>query len=165
AYEDFMETLGRPAHATLASHWARLIEMIYCSERMLELLEDPEILSKEVMNYEGDYRGEGVAAVEAPRGTLIHHYKADENGIIKGCNMVVPTTMNNAAICMEIKKSASKLIKNGNVPESVLNRIEMAFRAYDPCLSCSTHSLPGEMPLEVVVMTEDGRVLRRLRRV
>jgi len=164
AYEDFMETLGRPAHATLAFHWARLIEMIYCSERMLELLEDPEITSKEVMNYTGDFKGEGIGAVEAPRGTLIHHYEADEDGIIKNSNLIVPTTMNNAAICMEIRNSARKLIKGGNVPEGVLNRVEMAFRAYDPCLSCSTHALPGEMPLEVVIMSEDGRVLRRLRR-
>jgi len=164
AYEEFVEKLGMPAHATLGFHWARLIEVVYCAERMIELLEDPDITSKDIVCYNGEYRGEGVGAVEAPRGTLIHHYKADEKGVITECNLIVPTTMNNAAICIEIKNTASKLISGGEISEGILNRVEMAFRAYDPCLSCSTHSLPGEMPLEVLIVREDGKVVRRLRR-
>ena len=164
AYEEFVDALGQPAHATLGAHWARLIEVIYLTERMLELLEDPDIANEDVMNYKGEYRGEGVGVVEAPRGTLIHHYEADEDGLITDCNLIVPTTMNNAAICMEIKNSAGRLIRAGHVPQGVLNRVEMALRAYDPCLSCSSHSLPGEMPLEVTITAEDGDVLRRLRR-
>lgn len=136
AYEDFVDTLGHPAHATLGFHWARLVEVIYCAERMLELLKDSDIVSKDIMNYEGKYQGNGVGVVEAPQGTLIHHYEADENGLITNCNIVTPMEMNNAAICIEVRNSADKLIKNKKVSKNVLNRVEMGVRAYDPCPSC-----------------------------
>lgn len=136
AYEDFVDTLGHPAHATLGFHWARLVEVIYCAERMLELLKHSDIVSKDIMNYEGEYEGNGVGVVEAPQGTLIHHYEADENGLITNCNIVTPMEMNNAAICIEVRNSAGKLIKNRKVSKNVLNHIEMGVRAYDPCPLC-----------------------------
>ena len=102
--------------------------------------------------------------MEAPRGTLIHHYKADEKGVITECNLIVPTTMNSAAICIEIKNTASKLISGGEISEGILNRVEMAFRAYDPCHACATHSLPGRMPLEVNVYDSKGDLVKKLKR-
>jgi F420-non-reducing hydrogenase large subunit len=164
AYNEYIEFYGKPVHATLGYHWARLVELIYCCERMLELLSDKDILGRELANYEGEFKGEGVGVVEAPRGTLIHHYKADDNAIITESNLIIPTTMNNAAICKEIRDTARELIHNGEVSQGLLNQVEMAFRAYDPCLSCSTHTLPGKMPLEIDLISHNGEVVKRLRR-
>jgi len=100
--------------------------------------------------------------VEAPRGTLIHHYKSDERGIITESNLIVATVNNSAAMNMSVENAAKGLIKNGEVNDGLLNMVEMAFRAYDPCLSCATHSLPGKMPLEVKLMSKDGRLLNRI---
>jgi F420-non-reducing hydrogenase large subunit len=162
AYEKFYETLGgKPVHHTLATHWARLIELLYAAERMLELATDPEITSPEVRAIPTETPTVGVGIVEAPRGTLTHHYETDENGILTKVNLIVGTTNNNAPITLSIKKAADAVIHEGVVDDGILNMVEMAFRSYDPCLSCATHSLPGQMPLEVVVRAPDGSVVDR----
>ena len=166
-FERFYETLGSkkvdgrftPVHHRLATHWARLIELLYSAERMLELTEDPEITDPNVRQVVTNTPTEGVGSVEAPRGTLTHHYKTDENGILTDVNLIVGTTNNYAPIAMSIKKAAVGLIKNGEVSEGLLNTIEMAFRNYDPCMSCATHSLPGQMPLEVQIKDADGNLI------
>lgn len=166
-YEKMYETLGgKPVHATLAMHWARLVELLYSAERCLELAEDPEITGKEIKTPVGKPVGEGVGIVEAQRGTLTHHYWTDEKGIVTKANIIVGTTNNNAAICMSLKKAAQGLIKNDEeVPEGILNMIEMAFRAYDPCFSCATHHLPGEMPLTVQIRNAgDGALMQTIQR-
>ena len=162
-YKRLYETLGgKPVHHTLATHWARLIELLYATERWLELATDPEITSKEYRVLPTETPTEGVGSVEAPRGTLTHHYVTDERGILTKVNLVVGTTNNNAPICMSVKKAAQGLIHKGHVTEGLLNMVEMAFRAYDPCFGCATHSLPGQMPLEVMLRAPDGTVLQRL---
>ena len=166
-FERFYETLGSkkvdgrftPVHHRLATHWARLIELLYSAERMLELTEDPEITDPNVRQVVTNTPTEGVGSVEAPRGTLTHHYKTDENGILTDVNLIVGTTNNNAPIAMSIKKAAEGLIKGGEVSEGLLNTIEMAFRNYDPCMSCATHSLPGQMPLEVQIKDAEGNLI------
>jgi len=166
-FERFYETLGSkkvdgrymPVHHRLATHWARLVELLYAAERMQELANDPDILDPNVRPIATNTPTEGVGSVEAPRGTLTHHYKTDENGILTDVNLVVGTTNNNAPIAMSIKKAAEGLIKGGNVSEGLLNTIEMAFRNYDPCMSCATHSLPGQMPLEVEIKDADGKLI------
>jgi F420-non-reducing hydrogenase large subunit len=157
AYETFYDTLGgKPVHATLATHWARLVEVQYAAERFLELITDPEITSDEIRTIPTKTPTEGVGCVEAPRGTLFHHYWTDEQGIVQKVNLIVGTTNNNAAICLSLKKAAQQVIQGGRqVGEGLLNLVEMGFRAYDPCLACATHSLPGAMPL--IVHIRDGR--------
>ncbi|MBU1700548.1 MAG: Ni/Fe hydrogenase subunit alpha [Candidatus Eisenbacteria bacterium] len=164
-YERLYETFGgKPVHHTLANHWARLIELLYAAERITELADLPELTSPDIRNLDFGIPSEGVGIVEAPRGTLIHHYKSDERGVLTGCNLIVATVGNSAAICMSIDRAAKKLIKNGNVNEGLLNMVEMAFRAYDPCLSCATHALPGEMPLAVEIIDSKGVIVQRLER-
>jgi F420-non-reducing hydrogenase large subunit len=140
---------GRPVHNTLAIHWARLVEVLYAAERLVELSQSEELTSPDIRNMSLNTPKEGVGIVEAPRGTLIHHYESDENGIITAANLIVATVNNSASINMSIERAAKKLIKAGKVDDGLLNKVEMAFRAYDPCLSCATHSLPGKMPLEI----------------
>lgn len=173
AYEKMYETLGskrvngnyQPVHHRLVTHWARLIELLYAAERMLELVTDEEILDPNVRQVVNSTPQEGVGAVEAPRGTLTHHYWTDEQGILERVNFIVGTTNNYAPIAMSVKKAAQSLIKKGSeINEGLLNRVEMAFRAYDPCFGCATHSLPGQMPLEVVIRDPAGSEIRRLRR-
>ncbi len=160
-YERMYETLGgKPVHHTLATHWARVIELLYAAEHMLELAQDPKIASDEVRALPTDTPHEGVGIVEAPRGTLTHHYVTDENGILQRVNLIVGTTNNYAPIYISIRRAATALIHNGKVDEGILNKIEMAFRAYDPCLSCATHTLPGQMPLELIVRDRTGRVVQ-----
>lgn len=164
-YEKMYETLGgKPVHATLAMHWARLIELLYSAERALELATDPDITGKELRT-QLNKPDEGVGIVEAQRGTLTHHYWTDEKGIVKKANIIVGTTNNNAAICMSLKKAAQGLIKKGvEVSDGILNMVEMAFRAYDPCFSCATHSLPGEMPMIVNIRDTEGNILKSVKR-
>lgn len=171
AYEKMYETIGlgkangryRPIHHRLATHWARLVELLYAAERMLELAQDPEITNTDVRAPIKEKPDEGVGSVEAPRGTLTHHYWTDERGILTRVNLVVGTTNNYAPIAMSVKKAASSLIRKGEVVSNgILNRIEMAFRSYDPCFGCATHSLPGQMPLEVVIRDPRGNELKRL---
>jgi F420-non-reducing hydrogenase large subunit len=165
-YERMYSTLGgKPVHATLAMHWARLIELVYAAERMVELATDPEITSPDVRTIPSATPGEGIGVVEAPRGVLIHHYQADERGVARKINLIVGTAHNHAGIAMSIKKASQGLIKKGvAVTEGLLNRIEMAFRAYDPCLACATHSLPGQMPLIVSIYDAEGKLVQQLRR-
>lgn len=172
AYEEYFEALtgdrsgSKPVHHTLAIHWARCIELMWAAERALELARMPEITHPQ------DYRAvcsgtpfEGVGIVEAPRGTLTHHYWTDEKGIIRKANLIVGTTNNHAAICMSIRQAAEGYIRKGvEITEGLLNRIEMAFRAYDPCFGCATHSLPGRMPLELRVRDPEGKVLTSAKR-
>jgi F420-non-reducing hydrogenase large subunit len=156
-----------PVHHRLASHWARLIEALHAAERMVVLATHPEITSPRVRNLPvGDISPEGgVGSVEAPRGTLIHHYRADRNGVLEGVNMIVATTNNHAAMAMSIRRAAAELIDGTKeITEGLLNRVEMALRLYDPCLSCATHTLPGRMPLLVTVRDSTGGVVRELRR-
>ena len=164
-YERMYKTLGtKPVHATLATHWARLVELMYAAERLLELSRDSEITNPNVRTIPTAKPDEGVGVVEAPRGTLIHHYKTDQKGMVKNVNLIVGTTNNHAAISMSIKQAAERLIKKGDVSDGILNMVEMAFRAYDPCYACATHTLPGQMPLEVNIYNKDRRVLQTLRR-
>jgi len=164
-YERMFETLGgKPVHQQLAAHWARLIEMLYAAERWMELVTDPEITSDNFHTVPTEIPTEGVGIVEAPRGTLTHHYWTDERGVMTKMNLIVGTTNNYAPISMSINKAAQNFIKSGTVvTEGLLNRVEMAFRSYDPCFGCATHSLPGQMPLEVVVKAADGATIEVLR--
>lgn len=162
-YERLYDTLGgKPAHNTLAYHWARLVEVMYAAERMLELADDPDLTGTKVRNIPDQLPDEGVGVVEAPRGTLLHHYQTDENGILLQVNLLVATQNNAAAICMSVEKAARGLIKGGQVSDGLLNMIEMAFRAYDPCFACATHSLPGEMPLIVNIYDGQKNLVKEL---
>jgi F420-non-reducing hydrogenase large subunit len=163
-YERFYSTLGgKPVHQTLATHWARLVELMYAAERLYELVRDEEICSPKVRAIPTATPDEGVGVVEAPRGTLIHHYKTDDKGIVQQLNLIVATAHNNGAICLSIKKAAMGVIKKGTViTEGILNRVEMAFRAYDPCFACATHSLPGQMPLELAIYDSKGNLVEFL---
>ncbi|MBW1790440.1 MAG: nickel-dependent hydrogenase large subunit, partial [Deltaproteobacteria bacterium] len=165
AYEKMYETLGgKPAHTTLAFHWARLVEALYAAERMKELLEDPEITNPDIRTEPTETPSEGVGIVEAPRGTLVHHYCTDDNGILTKVNLIVATNFNSAPIAMSVEKAAKGMIKGGVVNDGLLNMVEMAFRAYDPCLSCATHSLPGQMPLVARIHDSSGKVIREIQR-
>jgi F420-non-reducing hydrogenase large subunit len=163
-YERLFDTLGgKPVNHTLATHWARLVELLYATERWVELATDPEITGDEFRVLPTETPTEGVGEVEAPRGTLTHHYWTDERGILTKVNLIVGTTNNNAAINMSVKKVAQGLItKDVEIKEGLLNTIEMAFRAYDPCMACATHTLPGQMPLEVTLRAPDGEVIEHL---
>jgi F420-non-reducing hydrogenase large subunit len=165
-HDRMYQTLGgKPVHATLAFHWARLIEILYAAERLLELCQDKEITDPNVRTIPTATPDEGVGVVEAPRGTLIHHYQTDENGIAKKLNLIVATAHNYPAMNMSIKKAAQGLIKKGQeATEGLLNMVEMAFRAYDPCMACATHTLPGQMPIEVVIYNSSGELVQRLSR-
>ena len=128
---------------------------------MLELIRDPEITNPDIRVIPTEKPTEGVGSVEAPRGTLTHHYWTDERGVLTKVNMIVGTTNNHAPISMSIKRAAEKLItKNNIVKEGLLNKIEMAFRLYDPCFSCATHSLPGKMPLKVNIRNSSGDIIK-----
>jgi F420-non-reducing hydrogenase large subunit len=173
-FERYFETFGalgkgpggrnRPVHHRLATHWARLIELLYAAERMAELADHPELCDPAVRQVVEPRAGSGIGSTEAPRGTLTHHYTCDERGVLTAVNLIVGTTNNNASIGMSIARAAKGLIHRDAVTEGALNRVEMAFRLYDPCLSCATHSL-GEAPLELLVRNAaDGAVLHRIRR-
>ncbi len=165
AYEHFYQTLGgRPVHQTLANHWARLIELLYAAERMQELANDPEIISENVRKLPNQIPSEGIGCVEAPRGTLFHHYKSDERGVLTSANMIVATQNNSARMTMSVDKAAKGLIKNGKADDGILNQIEMAFRAYDPCHGCATHTLPGQLPLILRIFDNTGTQLEEIRR-
>lgn len=166
-YEVFKKTfkdlgVSGPVHHTLAFHWARVIELQYAAERMLELASDKSITSDDIRGPWNPPK-EGVGICEAPRGTLIHHYAADKDGLCTKINMIVATTNNYAAINTSVKKAAKALISNGMVSPGLLNKVEMAFRCYDPCNSCGTHSLDGGPALEVTIRRKDGTVVEKLR--
>lgn len=162
-YEVFRKTVSDlgvkgPVHHTLAFHWARVIELQYAAERMLELASDKSITSDDIRGTFKEPK-EGVGICEAPRGTLIHHYAANKDGLCTKINMIVATTNNYAAMNTSVQKAAKALIKNGEVSPGLLNKVEMAFRCYDPCNSCGTHSLSCGPALEVTIRKKDGSVL------
>jgi F420-non-reducing hydrogenase large subunit len=170
-YERYFKTLtgdptgDTPVHQTLATHWARVVELVYAAERTMELALDEDITNPDIRAVPTETPTEGIGCVEAPRGTLTHHYITDERGVLEKVNLIVGTTNNHASISMSIKKAAQGLIHKGvEVTEGVLNKIEMAFRAYDPCFACATHSLPGQMPIIVRVRDVDGTVLSEMGR-
>ncbi len=160
-YEKMFAALGgKPVHQRLAIHWARLVELLFAAERWVELATDPEVTSDNFRTVPTATPTEGVGIVEAPRGTLTHHYVTDARGVVTKANLIVGTTNNYASMTMSIDKAARSLIKAGQVTsEGMLNRIEMAFRAYDPCFGCATHSLPGQMPLSVTIRDAHGEVV------
>ncbi|MFO8051220.1 MAG: Ni/Fe hydrogenase subunit alpha [Thermoplasmatota archaeon] len=163
-YERFFETLGGKAvGSTLAFHWARLIELLYAAERAGELIADEDITSDKIRNPVGE-PGEGMGVVEAARGTLFHHYHVDENGLIEKANLIVATTNNAGAITMSVRDAARGLIRGGEVSDGLLNKVEMAFRAYDPCFACATHTMPGSMPLIAEIYDENEKLLRSVKR-
>jgi len=153
---------GKPVNSTLAFHWARLIELLYATERTLELTKDPQITSDKIRNPVGE-PGEGFGVIEAARGTLFHHYKLDKDGLIKKANLIVATVNNAGAINMSVRNAAKGLIKDGKVNDGLLNMVEMAFRAYDPCFGCATHTLPGQMPMEVKIYDNNKKLYKTLR--
>ena len=155
---------GKPVENTLYYHYARLIETVFALERVQVLLDDPDILSSDILNTRRDYTGEGVGIIEAPRGTLFHHYHANANGQLERVNLIVATGHNNWAMSKAVDSVAKTYITAGQpITEGLLNRIEAAIRAYDPCLSCSTHAL-GQMPMVVDVLDAAGNVVRTLKR-
>jgi F420-non-reducing hydrogenase large subunit len=160
--DDFRKNFGRPAQQTLLYHWARLIELLECTERVVNLLEDPEITSENTRVPVKPRAGRSIGVVEASRGTLIHDYETDENGMVKDCNLIVATCMNNAAINMSIMKAVKDLIKGGKYDQGILNRIEMVIRPYDPCLSCATHDLSGRIPMRLDIVDVNGKTIDTL---
>jgi NAD-reducing hydrogenase large subunit len=154
---------GSLAGGSLLYHYARLVELLYALERAQELLADPRLCQSQVKLSQPPAQARGVGVVEAPRGTLIHHYEVDENGVMTRANLIVATGHNNLAMNRAVEEVAREYIRGGQVKEGMLNRVEGAIRCYDPCLSCSTHAL-GRMPLLVQVVGCEGEVLRELRR-
>jgi F420-non-reducing hydrogenase large subunit len=164
-YEQMFDTFGgKPVHNTLAMHWARLICALQAAEHNQMLANDPLLTSKDIRNMNLKLKKKGVGCVEAPRGTLFHHYETDDNGVLTKVNLIVATQHNAAPICLSVKKAAQGFIKGPKVKEGVLNRVEMAFRAYDPCLGCATHSLPGRMPLVLNIRDTQGNLIQTVER-
>jgi len=165
AYDEFYKTLGgKPVHHTLANHWARLIELLYAAERVKELANDPDIINPNVRTLPTNTPKEGIGIVEAPRGTLVHHYQSDEKGLVTKANLIVATQNNAARMAMSVDKAAKGLIKAGKVDDGILNMIEMSFRAYDPCHGCATHMLPGQTPIIVRIINKQGQLQEEIRR-
>ncbi|MBA7606734.1 NAD-reducing hydrogenase HoxS subunit beta [subsurface metagenome] len=158
--EEFRNEFGRPVQLTLLYNWARLIELLYNAEYAVQLLEDLEITSKDIRVPVKPRAARGIGCVEAPRGTLIHDYETDENGIVTNVNLIVGTTHNNAPINMSVKRAAMDLIKDGKYDQGILNRVEMAIRAYDPCLSCATHNLDGSIAIKIDIVDTSGKVVK-----
>jgi F420-non-reducing hydrogenase large subunit len=160
--EEFREKFGRPVQLTLLYNWARLIELLHNAEKAVELLNDPEITSTETRVPVTPRAARGIGCVEAPRGTLIHDYETDAEGLVTNVNLIVGTTHNNAPINMSVKQAAKTLIKNGNYDQGTLNKVEMAIRAYDPCLSCATHKLDGSIAVKIEIRNARGEVIDTL---
>ncbi len=153
-----MSSNGGIAHAILANHWARMIEVLHCIEKIRELLHDPDLQGSD-LQAKGERRQEGVGVIEAPRGNLIHHYQVDENDQVTYCNLIVSTTHNNEGMNRAVKDVAVKQLSGRQeITEGMLNQVEVAIRAYDPCLSCATHAL-GQMPLKVELIDAAGSVV------
>lgn len=157
--EEFREKFGRPAQLTLLYHWARLIELLYNAELVVQLLDDPEITSSDIRKKVEPRAARGIGCVEAPRGTLIHDYETDEQGMLTNVNLIVATCQNNAAINLSVKQAATTLIKEGEYDQGILDRVEMAIRAYDPCLSCATHRLDGKISVKLDIVDKEGNLL------
>ncbi len=160
--EEFRKNFGRPAQLTLLYHWARLIELLYNAENAVRLLDDAEITSTDTRAKVTPRAARGVGCVEAPRGTLIHDYTTDDQGMITNLNLIVGTTHNNAPINMSVTQAAKSLIHDGKYDQGVLNTVEMAIRAYDPCLSCATHRLDGKLSVKLDILDARGALLESL---
>ncbi|OOZ43799.1 Ni/Fe hydrogenase subunit alpha [Solemya velum gill symbiont] len=150
---------GQPAHATLAYHWARLIELLHCVEVLNELLHDSDILGSDLV-VKGEMQQEGIGVIEAPRGTLLHHYRINQEGLVEKAKLMVPTTNNNQAMNESIRQVAINYLGGRELTEPLLNQVEVAIRAYDPCLSCATHAI-GKMPLEISLLDSNGKLIDR----
>ncbi|MCP5104669.1 MAG: Ni/Fe hydrogenase subunit alpha [bacterium] len=157
-FEEFRSQFGRPAQLTLLYHWARLIELLYNAEHAVELLNDPGIIGRETRVPVTPRAARGVGCVEAPRGTLIHDYETDDKGMLTNVNLIVGTTHNNAPINMSVNQAAKALIKDGNYDQGMLNKVEMAIRAYDPCFSCATHNFDGSIPVRIEILDAAGNL-------
>ena len=160
--EEFRASFGRPAQLTLLYHWARLIELLYNAEYVVQLLNDPEITSRDIRASVTPRAARGVGVVEAPRGTLIHDYTTDEDGLLTHVNLLVATCQNNSAINLSVKHAAQTLIKDGNYDQGTLNTVEMAIRAYDPCLSCAAHRMDGTIPVKIDIFASNGELIDTL---
>lgn len=160
-FKEFKSIAEGPVEPSLYMHYARLIENVYAAERARELLEDPDILSTDIRTQPKDLTGEGVGVIEAPRGTLFHHYWTDDTGRLTGVNLIVATGHNNWAMNKAVEEVAKEFVVGTNLTEGMLNRVEAAIRAYDPCLSCSTHAV-GKMPLEVTLYDTQGQQVNRI---
>jgi NAD-reducing hydrogenase large subunit len=160
ARKEFMAlTNGKPNNFTLAYHWARMIEVLHSCEKMKELLNDPDLQGEDLV-VSGERRDEGIAILEAPRGTLFHHYRVNKNDQVEMANLIVSTTNNNQPMNQAVTKVAKDYLSGVEITEGLLNHIEVAIRAYDPCLSCATHAL-GRMPLVVELVDAEGALLDR----
>jgi len=160
---EYRQRGGRAVSSSFWYHYARLIEILCCVERIEALIGDPDLLSDRLRAHAGVNALEGVGVSEAPRGTLFHHYKVDENGLIRSVNLIIATGQNNLAMNKAMGQIARHFINGPEIPEGVLNRLEAGIRAFDPCLSCSTHAL-GQMPMVVQLVGPDGAVLDEARR-
>jgi NAD-reducing hydrogenase large subunit len=160
--QEFMAvTEGKPNNITMAYHWARMIELLHSGEKIQQLLIDSDLQGDDLIAHSGERRGEYVAIIEAPRGTLTHHYKVDENDQVTMANLIVSTTCNNEPMNRAVRKIADDHLSGVPViTEPLLNNIEVGIRAYDPCLSCATHAL-GQMPLEVTLVDHEGSTMDR----
>ncbi|HMK64690.1 MAG TPA: nickel-dependent hydrogenase large subunit, partial [Thermodesulfobacteriota bacterium] len=154
---------GKPVEGTLWYHYARLIEDLYAAERVGQILNDPDVLSTDLVGESTGFKGEGVGVIEAPRGTLFHHYKTDKNGMLTKVNLIVATGHNNWAINKSVEMVAKSFVDGKKLTEGMLNRVEAAIRAHDPCFSCSTHAL-GAMPMVIELREEDGTLIDRVAR-
>jgi NAD-reducing hydrogenase large subunit len=152
-------TGGKPNNITMAYHWARMIEVLHSAEKIRDLLNDKDLQGDDLV-VKGERRSEGVGLIEAPRGTLFHHYRVNEDDQVTMANLIVSTTSNNVPMNLAVEKVAKKYLSGTEVTEGLLNRVEVAIRAYDPCLSCATHAL-GKMPLTVTVVDHNGQVINR----
>lgn len=164
AYEKMVATFGgKPVHNTMGYHWARAIELMNAAEKCKLLASDESITDPNVRQELGTPVGEGVGIVEAARGTLIHHYKTDEKGIVTDANIIVATTHNKGPMNVAVKRAAKHFIKNGKVDEGILNLVEIAYRPYDLCFACSTHTLPGRIPVRIDIIDHHGELVKTLR--
>jgi NAD-reducing hydrogenase large subunit len=154
---------GKPVENTLHYHYARLIETLFAIEKVKVLLDDPDIMGKDILNTRHNFKGEGVGVIEAPRGTLLHHYVVRENGQVMKVNLIVSTGHNNWAMSEAVDSVAKTYITGPDIREGLLNRVEAAIRAHDPCLSCSTHAV-GQMPMLVDINDAEGNLIKTLRR-
>ncbi|MCL2830221.1 MAG: Ni/Fe hydrogenase subunit alpha [Betaproteobacteria bacterium] len=155
--QQFMDTAKPVNHATLAYHWARMIEVVHCAEKIRDMLDDPDLQGNDLLR-QGKRASEGIGIIEAPRGTLFHHYHVGDDDLVTMCNLIVSTTSNNQPMNEAIRSVAREYLDGERVTEGLLNHIEVAIRAYDPCLSCATHAL-GQMPLQVELVNTDGTVI------
>ena len=150
---------GGLVHAPLAYHWARMIEMLHAAETIKDLLNDDDISGTDLMA-SGPHRREGIGVIEAPRGTLLHHYQVNDDDLVTMCNLIVSTTHNNQPMNEAVRRVAKRYLSGRKLTEGLLNHIEVAIRAFDPCLSCATHAL-GKMPLQVTLLDAEGQEIDR----